>query len=265
MDTIGSRIATRRKELGLTQEALASAIGLSRGALAKIEVDENSPSYDALLKLATVLNRTLDWLAGKTLVGSAHLGVYAIHEHNDKRRQWVDVPLIDREMAANWDQVLADITIALSSERKSLWRILFEDGVQAGRLNKGLKEDKDARQTYSRLVSILRNSSQIPAPLRLVGDEIILAAEVQGDAMSGAHLIDGDIVYFCPGHIAQDGIYVLAVGDTVLVRRLQWDTIGGELLIISENPNHPTKHEPLANPSIKILGLVRGWTHIQAT
>lgn len=67
MNTIGSRIAQKRKALGLTQEALAAQLGISSQAVSKWENDISAPDIGLLPALAKILNCTTDeLLSGKT-------------------------------------------------------------------------------------------------------------------------------------------------------------------------------------------------------
>jgi len=58
----GDRIKARRTELGMTQEALAERAGISKGFLSDVENGKRNVSAETLRDLATVLNRTLDFL-----------------------------------------------------------------------------------------------------------------------------------------------------------------------------------------------------------
>ena len=67
MNTIGSRIAQKRKALGLTQESLAAQLGISSQAVSKWENDISAPDISLLPALAKALNCTTDeLLSGKT-------------------------------------------------------------------------------------------------------------------------------------------------------------------------------------------------------
>ena len=67
MDTIGSRIARRRKELGMTQEELSAKLGVSAQAVSKWENDLSSPDISMLPNLVKILDITTDeLLTGKT-------------------------------------------------------------------------------------------------------------------------------------------------------------------------------------------------------
>ena len=60
--TIGKRIALLRKEKGLTQEELATHMGVSPQAVSKWENDQNCPDISALPKLAKLLGVSVDEL-----------------------------------------------------------------------------------------------------------------------------------------------------------------------------------------------------------
>ena len=60
--TMGQRIAQRRKGLGLSQEALADAVGVSRQAVSKWELDEAQPDAAKIVLLAQALGITTDEL-----------------------------------------------------------------------------------------------------------------------------------------------------------------------------------------------------------
>ena len=64
--TIGKRIGLLRKEKGLTQEELASHMGVSPQAVSKWENDQTCPDISALPKLAKLLGVSVDeLLSGK--------------------------------------------------------------------------------------------------------------------------------------------------------------------------------------------------------
>ena len=60
--TIGKRIAHLRKEKGLTQEELASHMGISPQAVSKWENDQTCPDISALPKLSRLFDVTVDEL-----------------------------------------------------------------------------------------------------------------------------------------------------------------------------------------------------------
>ena len=60
--SIGKRIRERRKELDLTQENLARALGFTPQHISVIEQDKRAPSLSSLARLAEELGVTADYL-----------------------------------------------------------------------------------------------------------------------------------------------------------------------------------------------------------
>ena len=62
--TIGQRIAQKRKELGLSQEALGETLGVSRQSIYKWESDAALPEIDKLIALSRLFGVSVGWLLG---------------------------------------------------------------------------------------------------------------------------------------------------------------------------------------------------------
>ena len=60
--SIGKRIRERRKELNLTQEDLAKALGFTPQHISVVEQDKRGPSLLSLARLAEELGVTIDYL-----------------------------------------------------------------------------------------------------------------------------------------------------------------------------------------------------------
>lgn len=63
--TVGQRIAQKRKEKGLSQEALGERLGVSRQAIYKWESDAALPEIEKLVKLSREFELSVDWLLGE--------------------------------------------------------------------------------------------------------------------------------------------------------------------------------------------------------
>lgn len=63
---IGNRIAFLREQRGLTQEELATSLGISRAALSHYEKNRREPDTETLSKVADLFHVSLDYLAGRT-------------------------------------------------------------------------------------------------------------------------------------------------------------------------------------------------------
>jgi phage repressor protein C with HTH and peptisase S24 domain len=64
----------------------------------------------------------------------------------------------------------------------------------------------------------------------------IRAVTVHGDSMTGEKIFDGDIVLFNIYTVTGDGIFVLSVGSTLLVKRVAFDEFNRSITLISANP-----------------------------
>lgn len=113
--TIGQRITAKRKELGLSQEALGEALGVSRQAIYKWESDGALPEIEKLIALSRLFGVSVGWLLG--VEEAAEADASAGGELSETQMQMV------REIV---DQYLA----AQPQPKKSPWgkwdvRILF--------------------------------------------------------------------------------------------------------------------------------------------
>lgn len=64
MKHLGRRIKDARVLAGLTQEKLAEKVGVSRAAISRWELGEIEPKIENLVKLASVLDVSADYLLG---------------------------------------------------------------------------------------------------------------------------------------------------------------------------------------------------------
>ena len=62
--TIGQRIASRRKQINLSQETVSEQIGVSRQSVSKWESDAGLPDIDNLIALSKLFNVSVGWLLG---------------------------------------------------------------------------------------------------------------------------------------------------------------------------------------------------------
>ncbi|MBO8163607.1 MAG: helix-turn-helix domain-containing protein [Brevibacillus sp.] len=64
--TFGTRLKQLRKQQGLSQQELASRVGLNRSTYARYETDDNQADYETLQKLADFFGTSIDYLLGRT-------------------------------------------------------------------------------------------------------------------------------------------------------------------------------------------------------
>ena len=59
------RLKELRLKKGLTQQQIADEIGVNRGSYSNWEKGKREPSFENLVKLADLLDVSLDWLFGR--------------------------------------------------------------------------------------------------------------------------------------------------------------------------------------------------------
>ena len=106
MDTIGTRIASRRKELKMTQEDLAVKLGVSAQAVSKWENDASCPDISLLPQMVKVLDITTgELLTGKT----SHVRVLP----EEKRKSLDELTLRIYIFSADGDKVKVNLPMPL--------------------------------------------------------------------------------------------------------------------------------------------------------
>jgi len=126
MNTIGENILTLRHGLGLSQEAVAEKIDVSRQTVAKWEAGESTPDLSLAAKLAAVLGVSIDRLAGRTGGGKYIFGAVRLTE-----RGQISIPKKCREVfgleAGDLIMVLGDIDRGIALMKLSGDMFEFEE------------------------------------------------------------------------------------------------------------------------------------------
>jgi phage repressor protein C with HTH and peptisase S24 domain len=71
--------------------------------------------------------------------------------------------------------------------------------------------------------------------------ENLKAVHVSGDSMIGERINDGDIAIFNTKQTEGNGVYVVSVGNTLLVKRVDFDPANKTIELISANPAYETR------------------------
>jgi SOS-response transcriptional repressor LexA len=122
---------------------------------------------------------------------------------------------------------------------------LLEQEAAAGR---GREADD---YTGGRLFQIPRSLIAPHRPDRL------LAVHVSGDSMIEAHICDGDLAIFHPGLTEGSGIFVVSIGNTLVVKRVDRDIASRTIILYSANPAYePRYFSGQALDDIRIAGKV---------
>lgn len=119
--TIGQRIAQKRKELGLSQEALGEELGVSRQAIYKWESDATLPEIEKLVVLSKIFSVTVGWLLGAEepaaepgeTVGSGELTPTQLQMVEEiVNRYQTSLPQAELPKKRRWPKVVAVVIVA---------------------------------------------------------------------------------------------------------------------------------------------------------
>ncbi len=84
------RIAHLRNQQGFTQQRVADAIGISRGAYANYEVGTREPDAETLSKLADLYQVSTDYLLGRTDDPKGTAGSTSDHSISPEEREFLE-------------------------------------------------------------------------------------------------------------------------------------------------------------------------------
>jgi SOS-response transcriptional repressor LexA len=70
----------------------------------------------------------------------------------------------------------------------------------------------------------------------------LLAVYVAGDSMIEAHICDGDIAVFHPGITEGNGIFVISIGNSLVVKRVDRDVTSQTIVLYSANPAYEPRY-----------------------
>lgn len=106
---MGSRIAARRRRLGISQNFLAEKVDISRNHLSNIERGREKPSFDVLINLCNILRVTPDYL----LMGT-------MHSHGVPQNLIDSLALCTAEDIALLEDIVHHMLIAQTEENSQL-------------------------------------------------------------------------------------------------------------------------------------------------
>ncbi len=94
-----------------------------------------------------------------------------------------------------------------------------------------------------------------------IDPERLIAAVAKGDSMTGVQIFSGDVVIFAREYLDENGLYVVSLRGEVLVKRMEFNRIHDQVVIISENKNYRAITVDANDEGVQILGKVIGWIH----
>lgn len=234
MDICG-RLKLLREKSGQSQARFAANFDMGQNTYGQYELGKRQIPDEFKIKLTQVLHINLHWL----ITGEGPM--YTDGREGDAapvERKEREVPLSDsmgKEIEA--PAVVRDVTMVPLTNLK----LSAGHGVDWS--------DGDFTGEY------------VPVPRRVAaryGKCRMAAATIKGDSMEPT-LRNGEPVVFTLDGMTADSIYVIAIGDELLVKRLQRNLGSGKLLVISDNPKYPPM--TVDADAVRILGRVVMWVH----
>ncbi|QQD22307.1 helix-turn-helix domain-containing protein [Oceanospirillaceae bacterium ASx5O] len=243
--TISERIAERRAFLNLSQARLASKVGVSDTAVSKWESGFSQPKGRYLNDLASALRVSVSWL----LTGD-----------NEKHPLGLDPEGVGMKAAALSQMMTGEPRppYGKTPEQPAIVVPAFSDeyalipvyDVKAAAGNGAAVQTEDVVDT------LVFKREWIHQTLHANPNDLYLIA-VQGESMTPT-LHPGDMILVdrrTESTIGADGIYVLRMGDSLLVKRVQ-RLPGRTLRISSDNPAYQSFELPLDSANDDDLAII---------
>jgi phage repressor protein C with HTH and peptisase S24 domain len=125
--------------------------------------------------------------------------------------------------------------------------------------------DQEAAAGHGRDAADYPGKSAFQVPRGLIAPyrpERLQAVYVAGDSMADEKINDGDIVIFHPGLTEGNGIFVVSIGNTLVVKRVDFDPLNQTVILISANPAYPPRQfSGPALDELRIAGRVLACVH----
>jgi phage repressor protein C with HTH and peptisase S24 domain len=142
-------------------------------------------------------------------------------------------------------------------------------GIGPSGLNSDIAEiellDQEVAAGHGREVENYPEIHYFQVPFNLIRPhrpENLKAVYVSGDSMTEEHINDGDIVIFNTKQTMGNGIYVISVGNSLLVKRVDFDNNDKYVILISANPAYePRRYSGLELDNIRVAGRVVACYH----
>lgn len=223
------RVEGLRKSSNLTRKELSKIIAVSPKTVDNWVARSIIPAGDKCLSISSTLNTSIEYLlTGNELDFSAD--DYAKHEriHIQTSKQ-----------------------IILQKNEEPTLLVPFTPL----QVSTGLDEDFLSSAGQAGYVRILQRM------VKGIDAERLIAAMVKGDSMTGVQIFSGDVVIFAREYLDENGLYVVSLRGEVLVKRMEFDRIHNQVVIISENKNYRAITVDANDEGVQILGKVVGWIH----
>lgn len=259
---LGRQIRRLREQLGMSQEELAKKLGYkSKSSINKVETGSQGLTQSKIMRFAEALQTTpgelLDWASDDTPdVGYSNEQQRQIFSEN-LRKQIEMRGLTQKEVADGIResvQAVSSWVCAKSLPRMGkIQRLADYFGIEKSQLIDEQPEEPPI-PSYSNIFPLQR--TRVPLLGEIACGEPIFCNEgresyveagtdvradfclkARGDSMTGARILDGDIVFIQRDVPLEDGqIYAVVIDDEATLKRVYYDAEDHMLQLVAENP-----------------------------
>lgn len=212
---IGLRIRELRIENTLSQEFIAKTMGLSRSNYSQIELGNQFPSYEILVKIAIFYNKSYEWIL--------HGDNFAIKTSKNEKSK------MDKLISIDFQKALK--------------------GTNAGKISLVKNSDYYDYVNSTKIQKYIDQLSTIEIPIgdrkREDNRSLYRAFEVIDDGMAG--VLQGEDIIICENitkfsDLVFNDIYVLITSDDIIIRRVVKCLGDNKLLLCkADNLNYPIR------------------------
>ncbi len=227
--TVGQRIAQKRKEQGLSQEALGEALGVSRQSVYKWESDSALPEIEKLITMSRLFDVTVGWLLGVENEGvSPETNKGEPDELTETQLKMVEA-IVDRYLAAQqppkkrrWPWVIVAIAavcllVVLNNLRSDLQNMQYQYSNLQNSINSvSGTVNSQIYSITSRVEEVLKNQNNLTAsygteavstdiPANTITFTAYAAPKTYTEGMAAAFIIDdGKTTVEFPGKLGEN-------------------------------------------------------------
>lgn len=205
--SFGEQLRRRREELGMSRDALAEKLGVSRSAIGNYETGVSTPKEDVLLRLFDALRVDPNYL----YEGSFRHAFVCSGEERRMVEKYRALPLAGRQMIHS---VLDSLT-----EMQEEWRQdTAEDSIRTIPLYASPAAAGFAAPVFQEDYDLIPVTGDVPA-----GAE--LAVRIQGDSMA-PWIADGSVVYVNHDPLQSGDVGIFCVDGEMVCKQYYRDPLG---------------------------------------
>lgn len=241
---VGERLKELRERLGLSQTDLANKLGKARQTIQNYESGNTDVPSSFANTVCEEYKVSVVWLLtgdGNMLRSDAN---YVETEHDSKSGTKSSPAGKEAEIVAGKNHVPLSKNNGSATTMIDILKLKASCGP-----GEFVPDDIEIVDNFPSLIKIW-----FPHENRIVG------CIASGDSMTPL-IYHRDYIFFVPGDVSGDGIYILKRGCDLICKRVFF-RMNGSIMIKSENDRYPAEEFPVGwEEFFSIVGKVHGWMH----